>query len=398
MNKIKVIIICLWAVLFVIEVKAQGTYEKQMDQDIEVMAGILSQMFSQNPEMGFQQKQVNGNYFRGFGLVFKVPRYENHFLGKSNFNLLYQGVSQDNPRIKIGHRIFPQHQKDSIYKAGNIHFSETIKSFFQNYGDLTDQLDVDDNIMVIFGSDAYQRLGHWNKTQTLTGKLKGSTDEGASPPTKITAEISYKTIVDYKQGKINEDQFIKNIRFSEKPLDESANQEFIILAGIFEKLYQRSSGGFNYLQQINFERIDGLGVVYEILLGQNFPVENAEKLFTLNLNSDTIAVNRKEWNVKKLADYNQQKLDEYKRQQHEAYQAFKLKLKQNLIKYGKTLKSLKDDEILMLATKLPNCLNCDRPVKLNLIIRASFLKDYDQRKITLDQAVGKIIEKEVKRP
>ncbi|MDN5215911.1 hypothetical protein QQ020_27790 [Fulvivirgaceae bacterium BMA12] len=398
MNKITVITIRLWAVLFVIGVKAQGAYEKQMDQDIEVMEGILSQMFSQNHEMGLQQKQVNGNYFRGFGLVFKVPRHANYYRGKNNFNILYSGVGHNNPRIKIGHHISPENEKDSIYKAGNIHFKETVKSFFQNYGDLIDQLDPNDNIMVIFGSDTYRQSDYWTKDLAVSGKLKAADTEKVKPASKITAEISYKAILDYKQGKINGDQFIQNIKFSERLLGETSKQEFVILTSIFEKLYQRSSGGFNYLQQINFERIDGLGVIYEVFFGQNFPVAYEQKILTLSLGSDSVRINGKEWNVKELADNNQQKLNEYKKQRQEAYQEFKLNLKQNLIKYGKTLKSLKDDEILLLAAKLQSCLGCDRPEKLNLSIKASFLKDYDQQKITLYRAAGKIIEKEIKMP
>ena len=398
MNKITIVIICSLTTVFVSGGMAQSVNENQMDQEIEIMEGILDQLFFQNYRKHSRGENVRGNYLPGFGLIFKIPRYENYFMGRNVTDNINAVIVDESRQLVIGQNIFMKNKMDSVHEASNAHFNETIRLFFIDYGDLISQLEGNDNILIVFGYDASSQSNQFIHNPFIRRKLKDEGVEEIRPASKITAQVSYNDILKYKSGKTTENQFAKNIRLSEKSVNEAIDQEFNILAGIFEKIYGRHGGSFVNNLAIGFERIDGLGVIYEMSLG-NTLLSSGTRVPTISITSGR-GVGEEEKNQNEGVylvpdDYNK-KINELKEEQNKAYQELKTKLKQDLIRYGKTLKSLQNGEILMLATTLSNCLGCDKPEKLNLIVKASVLKDYDQRKITLDQAVANITEKEVK--
>lgn len=376
MNKIKIIILSLMVAAHAGRSMAQKVDENQMDQDVKIMESVLGQMFFRNHEIGFHKKQVSGNYIPGFGLIFKIPKYENYFLGANVSADTYAIIANPNSNMVMGQNVFAKNKMDSIRKVNDNYFKETIQSFFINYGDLISQLKPEERILVVYGSNIGMSEEEFVTNVFIQGRMKQEAIEKIESESKMVAQVDYRHILDFKSGKVNDGQLRKNIKLSKKPLNEATGQEFIILSSIFQRIYNQHAGSFGHRNFVSFEIIDGLGVIYEMSL-HSWTARDLAK-------------------ANKLLTVENRKIDEVKQQQKEDYQDFKLKLKQNLIKYGKTLKSLKDDEVLMLAIKLSDCVGCDKPEKLNLVVKASALKDYDQRKITMDQAVEQIMEKEVR--
>lgn len=394
MKKIKIFTISLLIDACSGVTMAQGVDEKQMDQDIEVMESILAQMFFGNNAYRSRIKRISGNYLPGFGLILKIPRKQNYYVvdkASSNVNSALANVNWQ----MTGVNVFTREKTDSLYEAGNSRFRATVKSFFMDYGDLISQLKATDNIMVIFGSDSY------NQPTGVIGSFagKGSNSEyiqEIETAYKITAQISYDDILDYRRGNMNEAQFAKNIRFSERSANEPVGQEFIILSGIFDKLYDNHAGLFSE-KPVSFERIDGLGVIYEMSLKDRMLTRRSSSV-TQSSRATSRERDEKEDQGKPyvtLENYSE-KMNELKEQQRKAYEELKEKLKHDLVRYGKTLKSLQTEEILMLSVKMSDCLGCEKPEKLNLVVKAPVLKDYHQQKITLAEAIEKIEEKEVK--
>lgn len=395
MNKIEIITIGLLITMISSVSLAQGMDENQMDQDIEVMESILSQMFFQNNRNNSGWNQVSGNYLPGFGLVFKIPRSKNYFLGSENLARINTILSESYTQSAFDKNVFAKDKIDSIHKAEDNHFKETVKSFFTGYGDLISQLDANDNILVIYGSDIHGQP-NYAVNPFIRRRLKNEGVEEIKPASKVTAQVDFEDILSYKKANTTEKQFVKNIRFSEKSLNEAVDQEFIILSGIFEKLYSHRAGSFGHDRPIGFERIDGLGVIYEMSLRLSLLVgSTGVSAFSIASGIKEVGDRKDRANIYTIPEKYNEKMDAYKKQREKAYLELKLKLKQDLIRYGKTLKSLQADEILMMATKMSDCLSCDQPEKLNLIVKGSVLKDYNQQKITLEQAVESITEKEI---
>ncbi|HLZ15931.1 MAG TPA: hypothetical protein VKQ08_02780, partial [Cyclobacteriaceae bacterium] len=88
-----------------------------------------------------------------------------------------------------------------------------------------------------------------------------------------------------------------------------------------------------------------------------------------------------------LRDVDQQTRD---KKVKELYPEFEKSVKEDLLEYGRTLKSLKDDEALMFEIQMTRCKGCNIPVSLELTVKNSVLKDYTSGKISKEAALAKI--------
>jgi hypothetical protein len=77
----------------------------------------------------------------------------------------------------------------------------------------------------------------------------------------------------------------------------------------------------------------------------------------------------------------------------EIYPIFENELKENMVEYGRTLKSLKDEESLIFNVTLTKCVNCGIPSTLELSIKSSVLKEYGAGKIDKASALSKVFVK-----
>jgi hypothetical protein len=75
----------------------------------------------------------------------------------------------------------------------------------------------------------------------------------------------------------------------------------------------------------------------------------------------------------------------------ELYPKFEQELKENMVEYGRTLKSLKENEVLVFQIRMTRCPECGIPSSLELIIKGSVLKDFAAGKIDQAAAISKII-------
>jgi hypothetical protein len=75
------------------------------------------------------------------------------------------------------------------------------------------------------------------------------------------------------------------------------------------------------------------------------------------------------------------------------YPVFELELKDNILEYGRTVKSLDDDEELVFRVNMTKCTGCDIPSSLELSIKASVLKEFNAGKIDRKAATAKFAAK-----
>lgn len=385
MKNVKIIIISVIALLCFEHAPGQSKTDEQMDRDIEVMKEIISQLFTSQVNKS-SRLRISANYLNGYGLIFKIPRFNGYFFPERTQSEVYTTGVGANEFI-YGQNIFSLKQKDSVDAANNQYFNMTIQSFIIDYGDLIEGLKESDKILVVYksGSENHtvSNLYVAQKFHELN-VLPGDTD------TKLTAQVAYKDIMSFNEGKISENQLKQKITFSKKQNNDQARQEFEIFGTILGKIYSyNNDNGYYSINSVTYERFEGLGVIYEILMKNN--LRNA-----LSLRLPKPATTKSDQVVIQHQNDYKSKLEQIKVENVVAYESLRTDLTQNLIKYGKTLKSLASDEVLMLSVRLPGCYSCEMPEKINLVVKAGVLKDYVQRKITLDDAVKKIDVKEVR--
>ena len=73
----------------------------------------------------------------------------------------------------------------------------------------------------------------------------------------------------------------------------------------------------------------------------------------------------------------------------EIYPKFEQELKDNILEYGRTLKSLKDEEVLVFQVRITRCAGCAIPATLDYTIKSSVLKDLNNGKIKKSDALQK---------
>jgi hypothetical protein len=88
-----------------------------------------------------------------------------------------------------------------------------------------------------------------------------------------------------------------------------------------------------------------------------------------------------------IADMNQEDRD---KKATELYPQFEKELKENVFEYGRTVKSLKNDETLTFNVKVTRCMKCNIPESLEVSVKSSVLKDYNAGKIDKNAALSKV--------
>ena len=73
----------------------------------------------------------------------------------------------------------------------------------------------------------------------------------------------------------------------------------------------------------------------------------------------------------------------------ELYPKFERDIKADILEYGRTVKSLKPEEVLVFNIMLTKCPACDIPSSLELTIKASVLQDYASGKLSKEAALAK---------
>lgn len=151
-----------------------------------------------------------------------------------------------------------------------------------------------------------------------------------------------------------------------------------MFANIFERFYSRDLTETFYAQgKSRYEVLDGFGVVFHIT------ATSGKSGFYTKLRYRSSGVTA--YTVMP---------DEEKPNDAEIYPKFKEDLKAFMLDYGRTIRSLDNDDKVMLDIKLNTCRDCDVPESLEVSMKMSALRQYDQQKLSREKALSQIKIKE----
>lgn len=422
------IIIFLFIALINIKSFGQSIDESRMQKDIEVTEAILNEIF--NPEESsryvanenyryfIDKKEIEstGVYIENYGVIFKVPQStqkldyvvidgkriittsKNGTLKlKANINgqkvkkyesdgVTFFYINEDED-IKDDETISLEKWKNEINKKNDEYISDTkekIQDFFMTYADLIGQLDSKENIMIVSQTEEINENWFYHyKVKNTIFHYDGNKDEVKLK--NLTAEITKADLVAFKTGKMSEDEFLKSINYSEGNNEESSKVEYNVLAGVFEKLFE----GIDFIyggQNVKYERLNNFGIIYEVTAN---PFQNR-----IRAQSPRNNIIFKNGELELIKDSETEK--EIKKQKEER-DIFIQQIKEYMVQYGRTLRSLNDNEILMLDVVLNSNLWNDAnnvSKKMKLTITKANLDAYDKGTISFEDAVAKVKTKE----
>jgi hypothetical protein len=348
----------------------QNVDMERMDRDLEVAKNVIESLLGQDNSYFMWSRNIDASYLEGYGVIFTLP---NDFVysvgsGRAVGVSSYRRAEADYRRSEAA--VLAEEdakekadQAEAMEKAATEageKTKEAITNFLVDYSDLIGQLNPTEKIMVHSKAQddfLISIVGEGSSTWSIE-------EEGGT--SSFSAEIERKDVSEYKQGKITREEAIKRIEFTEsKPAEKE--QDLELFASIVRRLYSPDlSKTFFTEKEPRYERLNGFGVIFYMNTYSSY--EN-DRLYSMPvLGRDDVDA------------------DERKKTIEELYPVFEEELKEVLVEYGRTIKSVDDDEVIMMKIKSTRCKDCSIPESLELTVKKSILSQFDQRKISLDEA------------
>lgn len=368
----------------------------RMQRDIEVAENILGTLIKQQlGKRNFFPLEVQGSYLPGYGVTFRLP---NEFFG--NFFYIQQdggdnwfeppvpevpvapgetqpvksysysySTSEDKARTEARRSGKGKTARartinsDSSRNAYNEKMVDAAKNFIADYGDLLTQLPANEKIIITNRGEGRNFPMVW----AIGGNLEKRKQN------VITVEGTKADANQFRLGKITRDQLMAKLHVMNNEVSDELQPDLELLSSIFTRLYSQDlSKTFFSDDNIYYEMLKDYGAVYhmQVYASSQMDDEGFYVMPTLHLRDVDQAARDKK--VKEL------------------YPEFEKNIKEDILEYGRTIKSLKDNESLTFEIIMTRCKGCAIPASLEFSVKNSVLKDYATGKITKDAALAKI--------
>jgi hypothetical protein len=382
---------------------AQKIDEERMRRDIEVAENVLSTLIKQevNQQNKFWGVEIKGTYQEGYGVTFRLPGDYSmpmvFTMSGAKANVVYNDIaptiaysySSDDAREPRERKEAPERKErkesadrkepaerkeaerketyelkeqtrerrrmvaDSVRDAYNQKVVKATKDFIVDYGDFISQLGPNERIVVT------------NQGENRSWYFKDN------KRTHISVEGSKADITAFKQGKITRDQALTKLKVVNTETVEVKEPDMELLESIFSRLYREDLSQTYFAQgNVYYERLKDYGVIYYMDVASSY---------------------RDDFNHHRMPTVGLEDIDEKTRDKKvvELYPKFEQELKENMLEYGRTLKSLKDEEVLVFHVTVTKCKDCGIPASVEMTVKGSVLKEYGAGKLDKNTAASR---------
>ena len=392
-KKMKLGIGAFVAMMIFTQAFAQQVDETRMTRDIEVAENVLATMVRQEVSQNQNQGRtlwgldVKGYYQEGYGVTFRLPGdYSNPYYTpgvqsiKGNVYIYSDDRSpviatttprsdeeriakarSDSDQKKTNYDLYEKTLEkrklalDSAREEYNKRLIKAAKDFVLDFGDFISQLGPNEKIVVT------------NQSENRSWYFK------ENKRTHISVEGLKSDITAFKQGKLSRDQALAKLKVVNTEFVDIKEPDLDVMTSIIGRLYRSdlSSTYFSSENSIYYERLKDYGVIFHMqVFSSNDEGFKTWSMPTVNLQGLT-----QEARNKKVT---------------ELYPKFEQELKENIVEYGRTVRSLKDDEVMVFDVAMTKCAECGIPSSVELSVKGSVLKDYSSGKLDKNAAVNAV--------
>lgn len=385
-------------------VQAQKVDEERMRRDIEVAENVLATLIKQEikNQGTFFPLEIKGSYQPGYGVTFHLPadfttpiflsvpaapspdpvivfsgddedRVTSHsfsysFSGSDDMELAVEEAEEAAEemaradakvsRLKNKSKERRRSDLDSVRNTYNNKVIDAAKTFIVDYSEIITQLPANEKIII---------SNQGNQPRVWVNQYFNSPKR-----THLSVEAVRADLNGFRQGKMSRDQAFGKIKVVNTETVKEIEPDLELLVTMFNRLYRPDLSKTYFTENnIYYERLKDFGVIYYMSVYSG--TETAPRRFrmpTLGLeNVDAETRNKK---VKEL------------------YPVFEQEFKENLLEYGRTVKSLKDNEALHFQVQMTRCTGCGIPSTVEFVVKGSVLKDYNSGKADRNQALKSI--------
>jgi hypothetical protein len=363
---------------------AQKVDEERMKRDIEVAENVLGTLIRQqfNNQRTFFPLEVKGSYQAGYGVTFSLPADFTMpivwSISSGNDNVFISGgangvnapngfeyqleIDEENDsnsdRLKDKVKEKKRMDMDSVRNSYNEKVLDAAKTFMADYADMITQLQPEERIVV---------SNQGNQPRVWVNQLFK-----APKRTHLSVEATKSDVASYRQGKLSREQLMAKIKVVNTESVDKTEPDLELLATMFNRLYSPDlSKTFFTENNIYYERLKDFGVIYYMQVFSSIETDYGRfRMPTLGLSDlDMEAKNKK---IKEI------------------YPKFEQTLKEDILEYGRTVKSLNDNEVLVFQVKVTKCKECGIPSTLEYTVKGDVLRDFNAAKLDRDSALKKI--------
>ncbi len=381
----------------------------RMERDIDIMEKVLNEHFKNaagNRSRGFylsSSRTAQGSYVPGYGVLFISPSYAGSFGSKTayNYNYVYstggtnrtvvvtegdwkgtmnytgpsaegkdKGEKQKDKPGKTAPQATDQARRqrntqDSVLQAHTNLVTTNLREFLANYADAIGQLAPNDRVMIIYNENAR------NSDHYVTVNDCESCETRSMP--RISAEVKREDLTAFRSGKMSRKELDSRIRVNVDNPGKENYAEYKVFAGILESLYPVSREVPYQVRNIGYHVLPSFGVIYLVDMGLR--------------NESPHVVTLRDGEVKKIRT---ERDSAQARVRTEAYGQFRNDIREAVLDYGRTLRNLSSDQVILLSVALPTCEGCNVPPRANVSVKKSVLEAYEQNKMNRQQALEAI--------
>ncbi|MDF1694330.1 MAG: hypothetical protein P1U56_00770 [Saprospiraceae bacterium] len=347
---------------------AQNFDEDRMHRDLEVAENALKVIISPSSKdyhrFNFSSKDIEADYIKDYGVIFTVSGSS---LAKVKLveGVKAKGISKDED-VVVAETIENGHQ----------HFIENSKAFLADYAGIIGQLDGNDKISIRKGGsnfpgghviidDAYfVKSGKEPKVQTIMGYNNGSAADN-----ELIIEVGVDKINALRKGNISREQFFEAVQVTENVMSYEKDADLETLSAMFNRLYKKDLSDTYYSERMpKYSKLSNFGVIVKMKFYSSYEDNNVFSMPTIGKKGLT------------LDQRNQHVMD--------LLPKFEADFKENLVNYGRTLKNLDSEEMLLFEINMTTCKDCkDFPRYMKFSVKKSTLHKYNRGKISLDEAI-----------
>jgi hypothetical protein len=294
-------------------------------------------------------------------------------------------------------------KKDSIMEVHNKALEEKLRMFLVQYADLLSELKTNERIRIMYLNDA-NMITIEEKFDRHRG---GTVEEEKVSKNQTFLEIAKSDIDAYKSNKISEKEFQNKIKKSQLEKNDKKEMSIDLMGSVLDKLLvniEKENTEFRSIGRVQSFYLEDFGVKYDAkIFHKKLRImeepEEGEYQSTYDEENGVVRVEMKykekdPKELKKIEEKNKEATIKREKEVAKYHEELEKLGKEYLITYGKTLlNTLKNNEKLIWEITFVEPRDFDaakKPQNLTLSVNRQVLEQYDNKQLTLEQAMSQV--------
>lgn len=341
----------------------------KMDRDIYILQNIVDDLFS-GSRNSYRSRKSKGIYIPNNGVIFNISG--NGAFGISGYQSWDELVTiVDSQGSTILSKDYSEEELEKLNSEKEDKLKELSRTFLANYGSLLGELKENEKIQVSVNYSL-----HVKSSSRRNGQLAFVSSSKDVNKRRLVSMVSVKDVKAYEAGKLTQDQMFSKIETKSSSIDDADMMDAKILAGIFDDLFKTTYDGYlTRSGRTSWTYFEGFGVMYDLNLSSR------SNGFSLRTTSEGEVIYGNNKSVKS---------EDFYKDIQSKYNEFESLVKSNIVKYGRTLRNLKSNEVVIVNLGLSANKKSNLPRSIQFMIPKSAIDAFAKGQKSLEQVKGEI--------